>query len=475
MSFAEAASIPGNFLTAYYALHHLAEISAGDRVLIHAAAGGTGMAAVQIAQNAGAEVFATASPPKWETLRQMGVQHVMNSRTVEFADQIMESTQGKGVNIVLNSLTSGEFISKSLSVLSPQGKFVELAVRDIWDPEQMKQNKSEIALVRAESKLQDIMKLELSIHELFTFPTIQELAQHLSERSKIETAPHESNSTVNPVREAAPTVSDCLVPLQTEGDRLPFFCVHPFAGVVFPYVELALILGHNQPFYGLQSLGLNPGQMPQTSIGDMAAAYIAAIKTVQPRGPYRMGGWSMGSPIALEMAWQLQQEGETVDRLVLIDTPVTATAIADLPFIFGQFLPDIWPYVAGYVRLQLQPDHSTIATPDHRPKFPALLATWMNRLSSLIGSSLHLAAVCQANTQALWHYTPSYYDGQITLLRTDNRSLDKLLKEPTWGWQQFSSQAVQVHLLPGSHMTLLRSPHVQQLAFTLQTCLQQPQ
>jgi len=145
MSFAEAASIPVNFLTAYYALHHLAEISAGDRVLIHAAASGTGMAAVQIAQNAGAEVFATASLPKWETLQRMGVKHVMNSRTVEFADKIMESTQGKGVNIVLNSLTSGEFISKSLSVLSPEGKFVELAVRDIWDAEQMKQNKSEIA------------------------------------------------------------------------------------------------------------------------------------------------------------------------------------------------------------------------------------------------------------------------------------------------------------------------------------------
>ena len=150
MSFAEAASIPGNFLTAYYALHHLAEISAGDRVLIHAAAGGTGMAAVQIAQNAGAEVFATASPPKWETLRQMGVKYVMNSRTVEFADQIMESTQGKGVNIVLNSLTSGEFISKSLSVLSPQGKFVELAVRDIWDAEQIKKNKSDIAYLRVD-------------------------------------------------------------------------------------------------------------------------------------------------------------------------------------------------------------------------------------------------------------------------------------------------------------------------------------
>jgi acyl transferase domain-containing protein/acyl carrier protein len=133
LSFEEAATIPVNFLTAYYALHHVAKISAGDQVLIHAAAGGTGMAAVQIAHQAGAEVLATASPQKWETLRRMGVQHIMNSRTTEFADQVMEITQGRGVNVVLNSLTSGEFITKSLSVVSPQGSFVEIGKRGVWD------------------------------------------------------------------------------------------------------------------------------------------------------------------------------------------------------------------------------------------------------------------------------------------------------------------------------------------------------
>ncbi|AOY81498.2 SDR family NAD(P)-dependent oxidoreductase [Moorena producens JHB] len=133
LSFEEAASIPANFLTAYYALHHVAKIQAGDRILIHAAAGGTGMAAVQIAMEAGAEVLATASPPKWEALRDMGVKHIMNSRTYEFADQVMEITQGQGVDIVLNSLTSGEFISKSMSVVTQSGRFVEIAKRGVWD------------------------------------------------------------------------------------------------------------------------------------------------------------------------------------------------------------------------------------------------------------------------------------------------------------------------------------------------------
>lgn len=141
----EAATIPANFVTAYYSLHHLAKITADDRILIHAAAGGTGMAAIQIAQQVGAEVFATASLAKWEILQQMGIRHVMNSRTLDFADQIMESTQGKGVTVVLNSLTSGEFIHKSLSVVSEHGRFVELAARNIWDEQQVAESRPDIS------------------------------------------------------------------------------------------------------------------------------------------------------------------------------------------------------------------------------------------------------------------------------------------------------------------------------------------
>ena len=125
LNFSEAATLPVAFLTAYYSLHHLAKIKKGDVVLIHAAAGGVGMAAVQIAQKAGAEVFATASPQKWDTLRKMGVQYLMNSRTLDFTEKIEQITQGKGIDIVLNSL-SGESITKSLSVLKDTGFFLEI-------------------------------------------------------------------------------------------------------------------------------------------------------------------------------------------------------------------------------------------------------------------------------------------------------------------------------------------------------------
>jgi len=133
LSFEESATIPIAFLSAYYALCRLGQMKAGDRVLIHAASGGVGLAAIQLARQAGAEIFATAgSPRKREYLQSLGIQHVMNSRSLDFAEQILQATGGEGVDLVLNSLT-GETIASSLSVLRAGGRFLELGKTDLWD------------------------------------------------------------------------------------------------------------------------------------------------------------------------------------------------------------------------------------------------------------------------------------------------------------------------------------------------------
>lgn len=142
LTYEEAATIPITFLTAYYALHHIGKMTAGERVLVHAAAGGVGMAAVQLAQRAGVEVFATASTGKWETLRAAGVKYIMNSRTLDFADEILTATNGQGVDLVLNSL-NGDFIPKSLSAMTDTGRFLEIGKVGIWDKEQVAEAKSE--------------------------------------------------------------------------------------------------------------------------------------------------------------------------------------------------------------------------------------------------------------------------------------------------------------------------------------------
>jgi acyl transferase domain-containing protein len=135
LSLVEAAAQPLCFLTAHYCLGRIGRIAAGERVLIHAAAGGTGLAAVRLAQHAGAEVFATAgSEPKREFLRALGVRNVFDSRSLDFADQVLQATGGHGVDVVLNSL-AGDFIARSVDALAENGRFLEIGKRDIWSGE----------------------------------------------------------------------------------------------------------------------------------------------------------------------------------------------------------------------------------------------------------------------------------------------------------------------------------------------------
>lgn len=144
LTFSDAATIPSAFLTAYYGLYTLGKIRSGDRVLIHAAAGGVGLAAVRLALLAGAEVFATASPSKWDALRAIGVDQLYHSRTLDFADEIRRDTDGRGVDLVLNSL-NGDFIPKNLEILAENGRFIEIGKIGVWEEERVRQERSDIA------------------------------------------------------------------------------------------------------------------------------------------------------------------------------------------------------------------------------------------------------------------------------------------------------------------------------------------
>ncbi|MFF9787749.1 SDR family NAD(P)-dependent oxidoreductase [Streptomyces nigrescens] len=137
-SFAQAASAPVVFLTAYYALAELGDLQAGESVLVHAAAGGVGMAAVQVARHLGAEVFGTASPGKWDTLRELGLgeARIASSRDLDFERSFLEATGGRGVDLVLDSLAK-EFVDASLRLLPRGGRFLEMGKTDIREPEQV--------------------------------------------------------------------------------------------------------------------------------------------------------------------------------------------------------------------------------------------------------------------------------------------------------------------------------------------------
>ncbi|MUM15943.1 SDR family NAD(P)-dependent oxidoreductase [Mycobacterium sp. CBMA271] len=144
VSAVEAATIPAAALTVRLSFDW-ATLNPGDKVLIHAASGGVGLAAIQMAQQHGAEVYATASTFKRATLRKLGVKYVYDSRTTDFADQILADTDGAGVDVVLNSLTSEGFIEATVRATAKNGRFAEIAKRDIWTPEQMAEVRPDIA------------------------------------------------------------------------------------------------------------------------------------------------------------------------------------------------------------------------------------------------------------------------------------------------------------------------------------------
>ena len=128
----DAAGIPTIFVTAELAVNHLAKLKKKERILIHAAAGGVGLAAIQLAKNISAEIYATAgSPAKRQYLNDIGIEYVSDSRSLEFVSDIQEWTNGEGVDVVLNSL-AGDFVPASLSLLRFRGRFLELGKRDIF-------------------------------------------------------------------------------------------------------------------------------------------------------------------------------------------------------------------------------------------------------------------------------------------------------------------------------------------------------
>ncbi|MXQ67224.1 type I polyketide synthase [Actinomadura rayongensis] len=168
-SFTEAAAVPMAYLSAWYCLDDLAGLRPGDSVLVHAGAGGFGMAAVQLARHRGLDVYATASPGKWDTLRALGVpdDHIASSRTLDFAERFA----GRGMDAVLNSLT-GEFLDRSLDLLAPGGRFIELGKADVRDPADLRPDIVYRTLALADAGPERIQHLFAGILALFADGTL---------------------------------------------------------------------------------------------------------------------------------------------------------------------------------------------------------------------------------------------------------------------------------------------------------------
>ncbi len=282
----------------------------------------------------------------------------------------------------------------------------------------------------------------------------------------------QSEAVASQEDKSIPTCSS-LVAIQPHGSQPPLFCIHPLGGEILCYRNLALYLGSDQPVYGLQPQGLDGKQPLYKRVEDMASHYIQEIQTIQPQGPYFLSGYSFGGLVALEMAQQLHRQGEQMGILVMIDTcrseykkrsPFRKRIPIHLKNVFRKGPEYFWQKAVGW-KLQLQyyfQQRSKGVTP-----------YVFNVVQNLSATDQHLAII-DANNQALKEYTIQVYPGRVTLLRTEDENRDNAVGiqyDPQFGWGDMITGGLDIHYVPGSHLSLLSEPHVQVVAEKLRNCL----
>ena len=284
---------------------------------------------------------------------------------------------------------------------------------------------------------------------------------------------------------AAPAPARCLVEITPDRDasRTPFFCVHPAGGDVLCFFPLARHLGADQPFYAFQARGLEDDGEPFASLEEMGARYAAEIQRVQPRGPYRLGGWSFGGLAAFEMASQLAERGEEIALLAVLDTaPGIPPEEQAEPIVADIADDDDTPWlltIAEYVRglrgaeLAISAEQLAPLAPEER------LRAFVDRLRAAgivhagvdgLAQLRRLLRVFKTDVRAFRGYRPRPYPGPVTLFRAAGAGFDPSLGRDL-GWGRLTPAPVEVHELPGDHVTLMAEPNVTVLAARLRACL----
>lgn len=296
---------------------------------------------------------------------------------------------------------------------------------------------------------------------------------------------------------AAAALGPNVVPIRESGSRRPLFFVHPAAGIVFPYFELARRLGPEQPFFGLQAAGLDGDEEPDPRVEDMAARYLPQILAIQPEGPYLLGGYSFGCYVAYELALRLQERGAEVALLALVDegAPVEGhrPTVSEITRLWlgsagRSFLGHLRDYL--YLRTRqpsgdrpARPSGSISlfrARPDGLRQSTLRAIVQRSAMAALLPADAHGTALDQPAMRPLFEllvlhlketfrYAPSGpFRGPATLFKSD-WSVDRPFWEradpdPTLGWSRLISGPLDMRRISGDHLAVLRDPHVGRLA-----------
>ena len=258
-----------------------------------------------------------------------------------------------------------------------------------------------------------------------------------------------------------------LVPLQTAGTGAPLFFVHQAGGNVMAYLALARQLAGRRPFYGLQAVGMDGITDPLTDVAAMAAVYVDAIRTVQPHGPYHLGGHSMGGKVALEMARHLEASGERVARLTVVDVPGWAEEAFEIPG-DASALTHIVGQIEDHYGCRL--DVTDLAELDEAAQYERVMTRMAEQQLVAPGTSRDelrgLLRVYKANMQAVLRYRPASVRADITAVVSTELAA-RAPGDASVGWQALTSGRVTVHVVPGTHLSILKAPVVAQVADVL--------
>jgi natural product biosynthesis luciferase-like monooxygenase protein len=295
--------------------------------------------------------------------------------------------------------------------------------------------------VRLFAQIRQTMGVNMPLAVLFQAPTIAELSSYLDEGDK-----------------AAPA-SSCLVPIQPAGTNPPLFCVHGGDGNVMIYRALSNHLGPNQPFYGLQALGLVDDQEPHTSVEEMAVHYVHELRRIQEHGPYLLAGNCSGGTIVLEVAQQLYRAGETVALLAVFDTQHWSERDKRSP---RDWWYGTWQRGEFFVRNVLHVDHR------HRRDY--LRQKWellrsRRRVQRKMADSSYRYNLTDIIHDAVRRYRPSRYPGRVTEFTT--RKVFRRFDQSEIRWLDLAEGGVEQVVMPFCPGTMVEEPFVEQLATEL--------
>jgi amino acid adenylation domain-containing protein len=257
-----------------------------------------------------------------------------------------------------------------------------------------------------------------------------------------------------------------LVPIRTSGTKPPFYFVHAIGGNVLNFASFADHFDPDQPVYGLQARGLDGKEIPNMSIPQMAADYLRDIRSVQPEGPYCIGGFSAGGVVAFEMARQLRAAGQQVAILALLDSQIHDPNQSGVAASKERFTRT----VAFNVRYAFHIGLLSFARQKLKNlRMRANIRIWTTKNSLGLKPSANMLDVEEAFLLALRHYVPQTYDGDANLFRAKDELCS--YSDPTLGWGGLIKGRLEVLEISGDHDTILHEPHIGTLARVLNSCL----